>query len=158
MFERVEIAATTNQERRNLMSATALKPTSFLRLTLLGDAVASGATGLLLAAAAGSLAPLLGLPEPLLRIAGLVLLPYAAFVAWLGRRTMLGRGAVWTVVAANLLWAADSVLLLVLGPVSPTALGVAFVLAQALVVLGFAIAQWIALRRARGADAQPAFA
>ncbi len=39
-------------------------------------------------------------------------------------------------------------LLLAAGPVSPAALGVAFVLAQALVVLGFAVMQWSALRRA----------
>ncbi len=63
------------------MPAITLKLTPFLRLALLGDAAASGATGLLLATAAGPLAPLLGLPEPLLRSAGLVLLPYAAAIA-----------------------------------------------------------------------------
>ena len=119
--------------------------TSLLRVALLGDAAASGATGLLMAAAAGPLAPLLGLPEPLLRGAGLVLLPYAAFVAWLGRRPV--PGLVRAVVAVNLLWAADCVLLLVSGFVAPTGLGIAFVLLQALVVLGFALAQWAGLRQ-----------
>lgn len=121
---------------------------TLLRLALLGDAIASGATGLLMAAAASPLAPLLHLPEPLLRGAGLVLLPYAAFVAWLGRQPAPGRGIVLAVVALNLLWAADCVLLLALRLAAPNALGTAFVLLQAAVVLGFALAQWAGLRLA----------
>lgn len=135
-----------------------LQPTRFLRLALLGDAVASGAMGLFLAAAAGSLAALLGLPEPLLRVAGLVLLPYAAIVARIATRLPPSRDAVRAVVAVNLVWVADSLLLLALGPavagLAPGALGVAFVLFQAAVVLGFAVAQWMALRRASGAPAE----
>lgn len=119
---------------------------NLLRLALLGDAAASGATGLLLAAGADPLAPLLGLPEPLLRAAGLVLLPYAAAVAWVGTRTAPARAAVLAAIVLNLLWVADSALLLAIGPVTPTGLGTAFVLAQALVVLGFAAAQWAGLR------------
>lgn len=126
--------------------ADTLHPTPFLRFALLGDAAASGATGLLLAAGAGALASLLGLPEGLLRVAGLLLLPYAAFVAWAGTRDGVPRNAVRAVVAVNLLWALDSVLLLAFAPVSPNGLGVAFVLAQALVVAGFAAMQWTALR------------
>lgn len=133
--------------------ADTLHPTPFLRFALLGDAAASGATGLLLAAGAGVLASLLGLPEGLLRVAGLVLLPYAVFVAWIGVRIgSVPRVAVRAVVAINLLWALDSALLLALGPVSPNGLGIAFVLAQALVVLGFAAMQWTALRGAAPAE------
>ena len=126
--------------------ADTLHPTPFLRFALLGDAAASGATGLLLAAGAGALASLLGLPEGLLRVAGLLLLPYAAFVAWAGTRHGVPRNAVRAVVAINLLWVLDSVLLLAL--VSANGFGVAFVLAQALVVAGFAAMQWAALRGA----------
>ena len=140
------------------MPTIPLSTTPLLRLALLGDAVASGATGLLLAAVAGPLAPWLGLPAPLLRGAGLVLLPYAALVAWAGLRADVGRGTVWAVIVANLLWVADSVLLLAVGPFSPTALGTGFVLAQALVVLGFGLAQRAGLRRAAGATATPTFA
>lgn len=136
------------------MSHTRLPATPFLRVALMGDAVASGATGLLLSAAASPLADLLGLPEPLLRVAGLVLLPYAAFVAWLGTREAPPRGAVRAVIAINLLWVADSLLLIGFGPalagLAPGQLGIAFVLAQALVVAGFAAAQWVALARAAG--------
>lgn len=133
------------------MPSTTFTSTPFLRLALLGDAAVSGATGALLAAAAGPLAPLLGLPESLLRYAGLVLLPYVAFVAWAGTRGAPPRWAVYAAIALNLLWSADSALLLAFGPVSPTASGVAFVLAQALAVLGFALAQWTASRRAGAA-------
>lgn len=131
------------------MPALTLTPTPFLRLALLGDAVASGASGLLLATAAGPLAPLLGLPTPLLQGAGLVLLPYAAFIAWAGTRETPPRWAVRAAVVINLLWAADSAMMLAVGPVAPSALGIAFVLVQALVVLGFAVMQWSALRRAK---------
>ena len=144
------------------MHDTTLNSTPFLRFALLGDAAASGATGLLLAAAAGPLSSLLGLAEPLFHVAGLVLLPYAAAVAWLGSRAAPSRNAVRAVVAANPVWVADSLALLLLGPalagLAPTALGVAFVLAQAAVVAGFAAAQWIALRRAETAEAPHAFA
>ncbi len=134
--------------------ADTLHPTPFLRFALLGDAAASGATGLLLAAGAGFLAALLRLPEGLLRVAGLVLLPYAGFVAWLGARGGgVPRNALRAVVAINLLWALDSVLLLAAGPVAPNGLGVAFVLAQAVAVLGFAAMQWTALRGAAPARA-----
>ena len=127
-----------------------INTTRFLRMALVGDAVASGATGLLLAAGAGLLTGLLGLPEPLLRTAGLILLPYAALVAWAGTRPALPRNLVRAVIVINLLWALDSAALLAFGPISPRPLGTAFVLAQALVVLAFAALQWRALRRITG--------
>jgi hypothetical protein len=127
---------------------SSFSPSPFLRYALVGDAVASGATGLLLALGAGALAGLLGLPEALMRSAGLILLPYAAVVALLGTRATMSRRAVWAVIAVNGVWVADSLILLASGWVSPTALGYAFVLAQALAVLVFAEAQYLGLRRA----------
>ena len=124
-----------------------INTTPFLRMALMGDAVASGATGLLLASAAGPLAGLFGLPEPLLRTAGLVLLPYAALVAWAGVRPALPRNLVWAFITINLLWVLDSAALLAFGPVSPRPIGTAFILVQALAVLAFAALQWRGLRR-----------
>ncbi len=118
-----------------------------LRAALLGDAAASCGMGLLLATAADSLAPLLALPEPLLRGAGLVLLPYAGLAAWLGAQPRLPRWTVRGVVGVNLLWALDSLLLLALRLAAPNGLGTAFVLLQAAAVLGFAVLQWAGLRR-----------
>ncbi|WP_424134745.1 hypothetical protein [Roseomonas chloroacetimidivorans] len=118
----------------------------FLRRALLLDAVASGATGALMLLAAGPLAGHTHLPQELLRGAGAVLLPYAAFVAWLGLRAMPARGMVLAVVAINALWVVESVGILALGWVVPNLLGAGFVLAQALVVAIFAALQGAALR------------
>src|SRR5947208_1738566 len=78
--------------------------TTLLRNVLLLDAAASGATAALLIAGAGLLDGLLGLPVALMREAGLILVPYVAFVAWVGTREGIARGAVWAIVAANALW------------------------------------------------------
>jgi hypothetical protein len=119
----------------------------FLRNVLLIDAAASGATGLLLIAGAGLLDGLLGLPVALMREAGLILVPYVAFVAWVGTRDTIVRGAVWAIIAANALWAVASVGLLVSGLVAPTVLGYAFVLAQAAVVALLGELQFVGLKR-----------
>jgi hypothetical protein len=138
-------------ERSMELAMSSFRPSTFLRYALVGDAAASGATGLLMALGGGFLADMLGLPESLLRLAGLILLPYAAGVAYLGTRENLSRGAVWAVIALNAVWVLDSVLLLVSGWVAPTMLGTAFVVAQALVVLLFAEAQYFGLRRSSSA-------
>jgi len=111
---------------------------TLLRRALLLDAVASGALGLAMALATGPLADLLGLPPGLLRWAGVALLPFAALLAFLGGRAAVPPAAAMAVVAVNLLWVAGSLLLLGGGWVEPTALGVAFVVAQALAVALFA--------------------
>jgi len=128
-------------------------PTSpFLRRVLLLDAVASAAMGALLALAAGPLAALLGLPEPLLRAAGIVLLPWAAFVGWLAGYATVTRPLLWVAVIGNALWAVDSVALLFTGWVEPTGIGAAVVLGQATAVAVFAELQAIALRRTTSAS------
>ena len=101
---------------------------NFLRRALILDALASGATALLMIAGAGLVEGLLGLPAALLRGAGLVLVPYVAFVIYTGTREAISRPAVWTIIVANVAWAAASALLLVSGWVAPTALGYAFVI------------------------------
>jgi hypothetical protein len=124
-----------------------------LRQALLADATTSAAFGLLMLIAAGPLGNLLGLPEMLLRIAGLVLLPFAAFLAWLGLREQVQKPLVWAVVIGNALWVVDSILLLVSGWVLPTTAGYAFVIMQALAVLMYAEFQFIGLRRSAEAVA-----
>jgi hypothetical protein len=124
---------------------------SFLRRVLLADAIVSGGTGLLLMGGGGLVKDLLGLPVTLMQYAGFSLLPFAALVAWIAMRDTISRPAVWAIIAYNALWAADSILLLLTGWVSPTALGVAFVIAQAVVVAGFAELQYVGLRRSAAA-------
>lgn len=125
-----------------------ITPSPLLRQALLLDAAASGAAGLLMLLAGPTLAGLLALPEPLLRYAGLVCVIWGAFVGWLGCRARLMRGVVITVIALNVVWVIDSLLLLASGWVRPTALGTAFVLAIAVCVGGFAVLQAMGLRRA----------
>jgi hypothetical protein len=120
---------------------------TFLRFALLADAIASGATGLLLILGADLLAGLLGLPAALMREAGLLLVPYVALVAFVGTRATISRPAVRVIIALNAMWTAASLLLLVTDYVAPTALGYAFVIAQAAVVAAFAELQFVALRR-----------
>jgi len=118
-----------------------------LHRALLLDALASGATTLLLVLGAGSLAAPLGLPALLLRVVGLALVPFVGLVGWLAMRTEPPRGAVRAVVGLNVGWVVASALFLAGGWVNPTALGYAFVIGQALVVALFAQLQALGLRR-----------
>lgn len=124
-----------------------------LRQALVADATTSAAFGLMMLIGAGPLSGVFGLPEMLLRVAGLVLLPYAAFIGWLGVREAIHKPIAWAVVLGNTLWVADSFLLLASGLVSPTSAGYAFAIAQALVVLMYAEFQYVGLRRSREAMA-----
>jgi len=126
---------------------------SFLRTVLLADAIASGATGLLMIAGAGLLDGLLGLPVALMREAGIVLIPYVAFVAWVGTREAISGSAVQAIIALNVLWVAASIGLMVSGWVAPTMLGTAFVIAQGAVVAVLAELQFVGLRRSATAPA-----
>lgn len=118
-----------------------------LRRALLADAAVSGAMGLVGSIFAGSLANLFGLSEALLRYSGLSLLPFAGLLIYLATREQLPRSAVWAVIVYNILWAADSILILLLGWVQPTSLGYGFVIAQAIGVIGFAELEYFGLRR-----------
>ena len=126
---------------------SAQQASHFLHRVLILDAAASGATAVLLIAAAPALAPLLGLPVALMRGAGLVLLPYVAFVALVARRGRFEAAAVWSIIVSNALWAAASVLLLLSGLIAPTALGIAFVVGQAVIVALLGELQYVGLRR-----------
>ena len=100
-----------------------------------------------MAVAATMLQPWLGLPAELLRFAGVALLPFAAIVGWLGFQDAPTRAGVRAVIATNFAWVAASVLLLVAGGVSPTGLGIAFVLFQAAVVFVLGELQLVGLRK-----------
>lgn len=124
--------------------------TNLLRLVLKLDAVASGAVGAGLLALSPFVDDLFGMAPALAVPAGVFLLPYAAWVWYVATRPRLSTVAVWTVVILNLVWVVDSALLAA-GSSSLTALGTAFVVAQALAVLGFAVLQYTGLRGPRTA-------
>lgn len=125
------------------------RPFTFLRGVLLVDALSSGAMGLALLTFAPAFERLLQLAAELLREAGVVLLPFAAFVGFLASRAQPNRAAVWAVIVINAIWVVDSVLLLFTGWVQPNALGIAFILAQAAAVAVFADLQYLGLRKTR---------
>lgn len=122
-------------------------PSPLLRKALLADAVLTAITGMLLVFAPTPLAGLLGLPVGLLRWSGIILIPFAAFVAGLRAQERLQRPFVFAVVACNVLWALDSVLLLFTGWVEPTLLGDVFVVGQAIVVAVLGELEFVGLRR-----------
>jgi len=125
-----------------------MSQTLFLRRVLALDSLSCLAMGLLMGLGAPALAPLFGLPEPLVRIAGLILLPLAACIGWLASRPAPPRALVWVVILGNLGWTAESFVLI--GQQSGiTAPGTAFVAAQALTVLGLAALEYAGLRKAR---------
>ena len=122
-------------------------PSSLLRNALLADALLSGATAMLLVAAAGPLSGLLGLSVGLLRGSGLFILPFVALAASIRLRTRISRTPIFVLVVCNALWAVDSVLVLLLGWIEPTVLGEVFVVGQAVIVGVLAELQFIGLRR-----------
>ena len=130
-----------------------INSSTLLRGALLADAVASGAMGLLLALAATPLAALLALPDAFLRETGLLLIPYALFVGYLGSRVRLPVALAWLIVAGNTMYALASFALLVGHWLSPNLLGELFVAAQAIVVGVLAELQYIGTRRSAPAIA-----
>lgn len=124
-----------------------LSSPSLLRNALLVDAIATGATGLLMAATASLLAPLLGLHENLIFYAGLLLIPFAGFVYLTANGQPISRKAAMAIVILNALWVIDSIALLASGWIEPTALGYVFVAGQALIGGLFAELQYVGLRR-----------
>jgi len=130
-----------------------IHPSQFLRRALLADAVFSGIAAMVLTLDAGALAPLLALPEALLRETGLFLIAYTALVGWLGTRQTMPKILVAIVIAGNIAWTVASIALLFSGAVTPNLLGEVFVAAQAIATGVFAELQYIGLRRSSGAVA-----
>ena len=128
-----------------------IHPSQFLRRAILGDAIFSGISAVVLTFGAGMLAPLLNLPEALLRETGLFLIAYAALVGWLGTRQAMPKMLVMIVIAGNAAWTLASIALLFSGVVTPNLLGEAFVAIQAIAVGALAELQYIGLRRSGGA-------
>lgn len=118
-----------------------------IRFALLADAVASGATGLLLAFGGSFLAGLTGVPADIAMPLGLFLVVFALFVAWVGWQRTTSRGLAMTIVLVNAAWVIGSIAILLIGALPLTMLGVAFVIAQAGAVAALAALQWMGLGR-----------
>jgi hypothetical protein len=127
-----------------------INPSPFLRRAIQADAIFSGLSAVLLTLGAGEFAPLLNLPEALLRETGLFLIAYAALVGWLGTRPTMPKLLVTIVIAGNAAWTLASLALLFSAAVSPNLLGEAAIAMQAIVVGVLAELQFIGMRRSGG--------
>lgn len=126
-----------------------IEPSRLLRRVLVADAVICLIAAADLILLTGLARDLTGLPEGLLRGVGIALLVVAAAVFWLARRAQVPALAIKVLIALNLVWAVDSVVLLLSGWIAPTALGTGVVLAQAAVTFGIAGLQAAGLARSR---------
>jgi len=112
------------------------------------DAVVTAANGAAYLVAAGPLGELFGLDALLVRVAGAVLLAFAA-VVWLAAcAPRMSRPAPVTIIGVNAAWAIGCFAAVLTDLGTPTTIGAVWIVAQALVVAGFAELQVIALRRA----------
>jgi len=123
----------------------------FLRLVLFADAATCFATGLLMIFGSTILGNLLEMPPKLFSYAGISLLPFTVGLVYMMSRERLSPSVVWTVIVLNLLWTADSFLILATGWVTPNELGYSFVGAQALAVAMFAGLEYAGLKKSAAA-------
>lgn len=121
----------------------------FLSRVMWVDAASCAATGALQVGFTDALARLTGLPGGLLLGTGLFLLAYAAAAAAMARRATPPRTLIGLVAVGNFGWAAACAALLASGLFAVTALGTAWVIAQAVTVVLLAEAQWMGLRATR---------
>lgn len=120
-----------------------------LRRVLWADALSGSATTALHLALAGPLAAWLGLPAGLIHASGFALLLYVVLAGSLALQAAPSRAGLQLLVAGNFAWVVACVALLLSGAWSPTPLGQAYLVVQALAVLVLAELQWMALRRQR---------
>jgi hypothetical protein len=128
-----------------MTTTTAPPAPSLLRLALRLDAVVTAANGAAYLLAAPLLADLLGLPAGWLRGVGVFLLLFGVGVGTVAARP--APPAVGTVVAANALWAAGSLVVAAAGVGGPTTVGTVWIGLQAVVVAAFAALQVAGARR-----------
>lgn len=129
-----------------------MQMTLFLKRVLLLDAASCLGMGLGLIAGAAMLAGPLGLPAALLSGAGLSLLPIGLFMAFVATRAAPPALLVWLIILGNAGWVAQSLGLIAISP-TISALGTAFVVAQAAFVTLIACLEYAGLRRAAAATA-----
>lgn len=121
-------------------------PRDVLRQALVVDATMTSLNGLAYLVGAEAIDGLLGVDVGWLRGAGGFLLAFGLAVGALARRPRLPDAAVWTVVVINAVWGLDGLLVAAIGWGSPSAVGTAWIIAQALVVGSFAGWQATAVR------------
>lgn len=114
------------------------------------DALTCAASAALMIGAASKIAALTALPQLLLTVAGLILLPVALLFGAMTRMSSIPSPLLLVAVLGNTAWVLASIgVILVTGP---NLLGVAFVLAQATVVAVLTVLEARGLRSSREAS------
>lgn len=126
-----------------------------LSKTLWANAGFSGVSGLALLAGAGRLSGWLGVTPIILAVAGAGIGLFAAYVGWVARQEQLPATHVRTIALADYGWViAAAVVILLPGTMSGP--GKAALAVVSLIVLDFAILEWMGLRRFRRRSGQTA--
>ena len=124
----------------------------FLKRVLLLDAASCLGLGAMLLLGTGLLSGLFGIDSRTLLLAGAILVPCGLFIAWTATRVPISPWLVIFIILMNIWWVAESLLLL--GQNSATsAIGFAFVIAQALAVAGLAALETMGVVRIRASRA-----
>ena len=134
---------------------TSIRPSRLLKLALLADATVSATIATLHLSLAGPLTEWLILTKPLLIETGVFLVGFVALLLVIARRASVWAWLVRTIVLGNVGWALGCVALLALGAVTPSPLGLAFLAAHGVGVLGFALLEWIGLRASTPVNPSP---
>lgn len=128
-----------------------------LRTTLTVNAAFSGLAGLGTSALSGALADPLGIPQAVLVVVGLGLVPYAIMLRRFATGADLRASQAWIAIGADLAWVVASVAVLAVSPGGLTTLGHWVIGIVALGVADFALLQWMGVRRLdRGVTVSPA--
>lgn len=119
-----------------------------LRNTLRANSVFCATTGIVSLVAATPLAAWLGLSSPFILVGlGLMLLPYAGWLFYQTTQKTIDRRVALAAIFLDVLWVIDSIAILLIGWPPLTVSGMWIVAILALIVAGFAEAQYIGLRR-----------
>jgi hypothetical protein len=138
---------TSTQYDRAASSARATASDRFARLALKLDAVVTGLNGLAYLGLATVLESWFGVTTAVQYPVGAFLLLYALGVLAVGTRREISRAGLAAVIVANMAWVVLSLVMAISGALSPTGVGTAWIVLQALTVGGFAALQYLGLKR-----------
>ncbi|NEW52041.1 hypothetical protein GV794_09230 [Nocardia cyriacigeorgica] len=121
---------------------------ALLRFSLRLDAVVTAANGLAYLALSGPIESLLGLDTAVGIPVGIFLLLYGIGVALVGAQANINSAAVRVVIAGNAAWVVLSLVALAAAGLDLTVVGAIWAVLQAITVGGFAVLQYVGLKRA----------
>ncbi len=121
-----------------------------LRTALLANAEFSLISGLVLAVFSGRIADWIGAPRLVVLLIGIGLVPWGAYLFIASRREVIRRSDAWSAIVGDDAWVTGTLVLVLGFPTALTSAGNAVAVAVAIVVAGFAVVQFIGLRRMIG--------